>query len=282
MFCIHTYMFNKPDLIIDDLSASISHASDSESDSIVIKHVTVDTTCLENSCLNNHVMPKSKESGTQGKFVPNCHNCGKIGHIRPNYYLLKSQRTWIKQDAPRKGKVENSSSFKYVSPHRRHIKGEGNIICENANLKSAETIKKYSNKRSLPTCHHCGITGHIRPKCPQLQAHKTKVQRKLPTKATSGTLPSVAHRAPRHQRRQQQFVPANRRCKPWKNTPMHYKKKLQKPDRNHAYEGLLSLMQSMLRRMDNMNNTRRPPPRVKQVWVRKDVTIHPLRGSGLT
>jgi hypothetical protein len=47
------------------------------------------------------VMPKSNESGTQGKFVPTCHNCGKIGHIRPNCYLLKSHRPWIKQDAPR-------------------------------------------------------------------------------------------------------------------------------------------------------------------------------------
>jgi hypothetical protein len=116
--------------------------------------VIVDTACLENSCLNNHVMPKSKESRTQGKFVPTCHNCGKIGHIRPNCYLLKSHGSWIKQDAPRKGKVEDFSSSKFVPPHRRHIKGKGNIICENANLKSIEITKKHSNKRSLPTCHH--------------------------------------------------------------------------------------------------------------------------------
>jgi len=29
----------------------------------------VDTACLKNSCLNNHVMPKSKESGTVGRLV---------------------------------------------------------------------------------------------------------------------------------------------------------------------------------------------------------------------
>jgi hypothetical protein len=96
MLCIHTDISNKPDLIIDDLSVSTSHAFDSESDSIIIKHVIVDTACLENSCLNNHVMPKSKESRTQSKFVPTCHNFGKIGHIRPNCYLLKSHRPWIK------------------------------------------------------------------------------------------------------------------------------------------------------------------------------------------
>jgi len=79
----------------DNLSASTSHASDSELDSIVIKPVIVDTGCLdnfENSCLNNCVKPKSKDTSTQahGKFVPTCHNCGKIGHIRPNCYFLET------------------------------------------------------------------------------------------------------------------------------------------------------------------------------------------------
>jgi hypothetical protein len=92
MLCIHTDIFNKPDLIIDDLSASTSHTSDSESNSIVIKPVIVDIVCLKNSCLNNHVMPKFKKSRVQGKFVPTCHNSGNIGHIRPNCYLLKSHR----------------------------------------------------------------------------------------------------------------------------------------------------------------------------------------------
>jgi hypothetical protein len=31
-----------------------------------------------------------------------------------------------------------------------------------------------------------------------------------------------------------------------------------------------------------MNKTCKTPPRVKQVWVRNDETIHPLRGSELT
>jgi len=190
--CIHSDIPNKPDLIVDDLSVSTSHASDSELHSIIIKPVIVDTACLDNSCLNNCVMPNSKDSGTQGKFVPICHNCGKIGHIRPNCYLLKSHRPWIKQDSLRKGKVEDSSSSKYVPPHRRHIKGKGNIVCKNDNHISAAKVEQHSNKRTLPTCHHCGITGHIRPKCPQLQAQKKKAQRKLPTKTTSGSMASAA------------------------------------------------------------------------------------------
>jgi len=86
----------------------------------------VDTPCSDvskNSCLNNCVKPKSKDSGTQahGKFVLTSHNCGKVGHIIPNCFLLKTHKSLIKQDAPRKGKVEKPSLSKCVPPHRRHI-----------------------------------------------------------------------------------------------------------------------------------------------------------------
>jgi hypothetical protein len=282
MLCIHSDISKKPDFIVDNLSASTSHASDSELDSIVIKPVIVDTACFENSkkfCLNNCVKLKSKDTGTQahGKFVPTCHNCGKIGHIRPNCYLLKSHRPWIKQDALWKSEIEDSSSSKYVPPHKRHIKGKGNVICKNANHNSAENVKKHSTKRSLPTCHHCGITGHIRSKCPQLQ--KSKVQRMLPIRATLGTIPSMALQALRHQ---QKFGPANQSGKPKKNKSRRYKRKPQKPNGSHGYEGLLSLIQGMLRSMAKMDMTHKPSPWVKQVWVKNDETIHPLRGSGLT
>jgi hypothetical protein len=120
------------------------------------------------------------------------------------------------------------------------------------------------------------------PKCPHLQAQKSKVQKELPTRATSGTLPSTAFQAPRYQQGQLKFVPANQSGKSKKNKSRRYKRKPQKPISNYGYEGLLSLMQCMLRRMDNMNKTCKPPPQVKQVWVRNDETIHPLRGSGLT
>jgi hypothetical protein len=272
---LYSYIIsNKPDLIVNDLNTSTSHASDFELDSIDIKPMIEDTACLDKSCLTNHVMLNSKELGIQGKFIPKCHNFGKICHIRPNCCLLKSHRPWIKQDAMRKSEVEDSSSSKYVPPHRRHIKGKGNIVCKNANHISAEKVKQHSNKRSLHTCHHCGITGHIQPKCPQLQAQKKKAQRKLPTKTTSGTLPSAGHQVPWHQLQQQWSV--------LKNTSRQYMKKPQKLVSNHAYERLLSLLQGMLRRMDSMSNTRSHLPQVHQGWVRKNETIHPLRGSGLT
>jgi hypothetical protein len=171
MLCIHTDISNKPDLIVNDLSTSTSHASDSILNSVDIKPVRVDVACSENSCLNNCVKPNSKDSGRQGKFVPICHHCGKIGHIRPKCYMLKSHRPWKKQEDSKMGFIEKTSSDKYFPPHRRHIsqRGKDFVICENANLKFAESFKKHFNKRSQPTCYHCGVFGHIRPHCPQIR-----------------------------------------------------------------------------------------------------------------
>jgi len=45
MMCIHSDISNKPDLVVDDLSASTSHVSDSELDSFIIEPVIVDTAC---------------------------------------------------------------------------------------------------------------------------------------------------------------------------------------------------------------------------------------------
>jgi hypothetical protein len=170
MLCIHSDISNKLDLVVDDLSAFTSHASDFELDPVDIKPVIVDAACSENSCLNNCVKPNSKDSGTQGKFVPMCHHCGKVGHISPKCYLLKSHRPWKKQDDSKQDVIEKTSSDKYVPPHRRHIskKGKDFVVCENANLKIAEPLKKHFSKRSQPTCYHCGVSGHIKPHCPQI------------------------------------------------------------------------------------------------------------------
>jgi hypothetical protein len=77
MLCIHSDTLNKPGLTAD-LSTSTLHASYSELDFVDIKPVIVDAAYSENSSLNKHVMPKSKDSGTHGKFVPICHNCGRL------------------------------------------------------------------------------------------------------------------------------------------------------------------------------------------------------------
>jgi hypothetical protein len=58
----------------------------------------------------------------------------------------------------RKSEIEDSSSSKYVPPHRRHIKGKSNVICKNTNHNSAKENqeafkhKKFAHLSSL--WHH--------------------------------------------------------------------------------------------------------------------------------
>jgi hypothetical protein len=49
MFYIQADNSNKPNLIIDELDASTSHASDFELNSLFVEPVIVDTTCLDSS-----------------------------------------------------------------------------------------------------------------------------------------------------------------------------------------------------------------------------------------
>jgi len=116
--------------------------------------VIVDIACFDkcdHSCLKNYVEPESNNhqgKHTQGKFLHICHHCEIIGHIRPNCYVLKSQKPWNKQDASKKDSIEKPSSDKYVPLHRRHIsqRGKNFVNCENANFKIPEPVKKYSSK----------------------------------------------------------------------------------------------------------------------------------------
>jgi hypothetical protein len=224
MLCIHSDIPNKPDLVVENLIASTSHASDSELDSIIFKPVIVDTACLdnsENSCLNNCVKPNSKDSGTQGKFVPIYHHCGKVGHVRPKCYLLKSHRPWKKQEDSKKGFIEKTSSDKYVLPHRRHISQRGNdfFICENANLKFAESFKKHFSKRSQPTCYHCGVVGHFRPHCPQIGHQQPRTKKTEQKTSKSSSKPSKPHHAFREQHHYpQRGSPSCRLCSKYGHT----------------------------------------------------------------
>jgi hypothetical protein len=143
MLCVQKDVSNKPSMIVDDLDASSSCASNSEIKSLFVKPVKVEEikvniACLatgKNSCMNNCVKPKSKANlgkQTQAKFVPTCYRCRIVGHIRLNSCQLKSQRPWNKEKD-----VAEPSMFKYVHPHRRQ-----------------------HSQRFVPTCHHCGKIGH--------------------------------------------------------------------------------------------------------------------------
>jgi hypothetical protein len=55
-----------------------------------------------------------------------------------------------------------------------------------------------------------------------------------------------------------------------------------KPKKNQIYEGLVNMMKSVLVKLNNLDIAYNPASQVNKVWVRKDETIYPLRGSGLT
>jgi len=53
---------------------------------------------------------------------------------------------------------------------------------EKANDDVPGTQQPYSIRRP-PICHHCGLSGHIRPKCSLLKAQKAKAKKEVPRQA---------------------------------------------------------------------------------------------------
>ena len=70
------------------------------------------------------------------KFVPTCHHCGVIGHIRPQCSMLKKEQ----------------------------------------NHRARSLLKKPSGPKPI-VCHHYGVFGHLRPYCSKFQALK-RIKRK--------------------------------------------------------------------------------------------------------
>jgi len=74
----------------------------------------------------------------------------------------------------RKKDVEEHSKTKYVPPHRRQ-----------------------PTQTFVPICHHYGVSGHIRPKCPHVLVQRSKVKKELPKKDSASTRPPMKHLAQR-------------------------------------------------------------------------------------
>ena len=84
---------------------------------------------LEVSKLMSKTPPRLNKNS---KFVPTCHLCHIVGHIRPNCSKMRSQST---------SKVRPSS-------------------------------RKPSSFKTTHVCHHCGALGHTRPNCFKLFPYK--------------------------------------------------------------------------------------------------------------
>jgi hypothetical protein len=148
--------------------------------------------------------------------------------------------------------------------------------------------------RRPPICHHCGLSGHVRPQCSLLKAQKAKAKQEVPRQAHYGTIPAPQHQgtwhqasyqapwgqvprhqfqapwsyAPQHQRPQHRFVPANQ-SGTYKSKP----RPLRWPQEQYLGEPPV-WMQNM---MEWMMQSCQPPPTRRQTWAEKDG--YPRRGN---
>jgi len=78
----------------------------------------------------------------------------------------------------------------YIPPHKRNRKVERKTLKSKSLLRPQP--KALDGSKFVPTCHHCGMIGHIRPQCHKLKRKQNHVVRSLPKKP-SGLKLIVCH-----------------------------------------------------------------------------------------
>ena len=78
----------------------------------------------------------------------------------------------------------------YIPPHKRNQKVEKKALKPKPLFRSHP--RELSGSNFVPTCHHCGVIGYIRPQCPKLKREQNHIVRSLPKKP-SGPKPIVCH-----------------------------------------------------------------------------------------
>ena len=68
----------------------------------------------------------------------------------------------------------------YISSHKRNQKVERKAVKSKPPFRSKP--KALDGSKFVPTCHHCGVIGHIRPQCHKLNREQNHVARSLPKK----------------------------------------------------------------------------------------------------
>ena len=68
----------------------------------------------------------------------------------------------------------------YIPPHKRNQKVERKAIKSKPPFRSQP--KALNGYKFVPTCHHCGVIGYVRPQCHKLKREQTHITRSLPKK----------------------------------------------------------------------------------------------------
>jgi hypothetical protein len=87
----------------------------------------------------HHSHVSSKNKGKRYNSIPTCYYCGIMGHTRPNYCQLHSQKSWDKKHVPREDEPG--------------IRNQVNNLCDQ--------VKLISKKLDSPTSHE---KNHVMPK----------------------------------------------------------------------------------------------------------------------
>ena len=78
----------------------------------------------------------------------------------------------------------------YIPPHKRNQKVERKALKPKPQFRSQPKV--VDGSKFVPTCHHCGVIGHIRSQCSKLKREQNYVARSLPKKP-SGSKHIVCH-----------------------------------------------------------------------------------------
>ena len=79
------------------------------------------------------------------KFVPTCHHCGMIGHIRPQCYKLKREQNHVARSLPKK-----LSRPKHIVCH--HCSAFGHLIPHYSKFHTFKRIKRKEKLKLLGSC----------------------------------------------------------------------------------------------------------------------------------
>jgi hypothetical protein len=130
-------------------------------------------------------------------------------------------------------KEENLAKKKeMLHPVSRGKKGKGILTdsyVSHSTLRHAHMPRNQHSQRFIPMCHHCGKIGHIRPKCFQLNNHESK---------------------------RDYFQSRN------------------------SHDELLNMVRGVITQLNDLAQSHTSIPKMKKVWVKKEDTTYPLRGSG--
>ena len=78
----------------------------------------------------------------------------------------------------------------YILPHKRNQNVERKAVMSKPLFRSQPKV--LNGSKFVPTCHHCGMIGHIRPQCHKLKREHNHVVRSL-SKKPNGHKYSVCH-----------------------------------------------------------------------------------------